>query len=309
MALEQAGLTELSILDKERWIPFDKEVKFLEAAAELSGDDCFGLHLAPTIDLRTTGLIAYVGLAARTLDDAIRNFIHYQRVHNLAMRGELIDDGARVRMRVEYLQPELHKYKQREEMGAGIHVHVARWLTHMDISPVEVRFKHGRNQNREEVERVLGCPVRFGRQAHETIFHRDHLSLPLPTADSQLLKVLTKHADQVLQERAEEGNDFMDVMSERIVDQLSSGRVTIKKIAADLGTSERTLSRRLAEQGISFEQLIDDIRKDLAMRYLNEGKVQLQELAFLLGFSTHASFTSAFKRWTGKTPSETRSMP
>jgi len=75
-----------------------------------------------------------------------------------------------------------------------------------------------------------------------------------------------------------------------------------------LGTSERTLSRRLADHGVSFDQLIDDIRKDLAMRYLDDGKVKLQELAFLLGFSTHASFTSAFKRWTGKTPSETRSL-
>jgi AraC-like DNA-binding protein len=124
----------------------------------------------------------------------------------------------------------------------------------------------------------------------------------------ELLKVLTKNADQLLQERAEEGNDFLDVIAERIVDQLSSGRVTIKKVAADLSSSERTLSRRLAEHGISFDQLIDDIRKDLAMRYLDEGEVKLQELAFLLGFSTHASFTSAFKRWTGKTPSETRAL-
>ena len=74
------------------------------------------------------------------------------------------------------------------------------------------------------------------------------------------------------------------------------------EVAADLGTSERTLSRRLAEQGTSFEQLIDHIRKDLAMRYPNEGKFKLQERAFLLAFSTHARFTSAFKRWTGTTP-------
>jgi len=70
----------------------------------------------------------------------------------------------------------------------------------------------------------------------------------------------------------------------------------------------RWVSTRNEGTGISFDQLIDDIRKDLAMRYLDEGKVKLQELAFLLGFATHAGFTSAFKRWTGKTPSETRAL-
>lgn len=79
----------------------------------------------------------------------------------------------------------------------------------------------------------------------------------------------------MLQERAEEDNDLLDVLSERIVEQLSGSRVIIKNIAADLGTSERTLSRHLAEQGISFDRLIDDIRRDLAMRYLDEGKVKL----------------------------------
>ena len=80
------------------------------------------------------------------------------------------------------------------------------------------------------------------------------------------------------------------------------------EIGGDLGTSERTLSRRLAEQGSSFDQLIDDIRENLAIRHLDEGKVKLQELTSVLGCSTHASFTSALKRWTGKTLSEARSL-
>ena len=70
LALDMAELTELALMDKERWIPFDKEVKFFEAAAEASGDDCFGLHLASKIDVRKAGLLAYIGLSARTLEDA-----------------------------------------------------------------------------------------------------------------------------------------------------------------------------------------------------------------------------------------------
>ncbi len=83
--------------------------------------------------------------------------------------------------------------------------------------------------------------------------------------------------------------------------QLSQRKHQTRRCRGQSAYGSLSFDNRRAEQGISFEQLIDDIRKDLAMRYLDEGKVKLQELAFLLGFSTHASFTSAFKRWTGKT--------
>ena len=76
----------------------------------------------------------------------------------------------------------------------------------------------------------------------------------------------------MLQERADDGNDLLEVLSERIVEQLSSSRAIINNIAADLGTGERTLSRRLAQQGINFDRLIDDIRRDLAMRYLDQSR-------------------------------------
>ena len=111
----------------------------------------------------------------------------------------------------------------------------------------------------------------------------------------------TTNADHALKERVEEGNESLNVLAERIIDKLSTGQVNSKKIATDLGTSQRTLTRRLSEHNISFDQLIDNIRQDLAMRYLDEGNVKLQNLAFLLNFSSHASFSAAFKRWTGKT--------
>ncbi|MGI9523611.1 MAG: AraC family transcriptional regulator, partial [Hyphomicrobiaceae bacterium] len=199
-ALEQAELNELAVMDVERWIPFDKEVRFFEAAAEVSGDDCFGVHLVSRIDVRTAGLLAYIGLAARTLDDAFRNFIHYLKVHNAAMRAELVDDGPRVRLKITYLQPALLKYKQRQEMGTTLDLHVARWLTQSDINLVEAQFVHKRGESCDEVERVLGCPVLFGQKTSQTVFHRDDMERPIPTADRELLRVLTRHADQLMDE-------------------------------------------------------------------------------------------------------------
>ena len=144
-------------------------------------------------------------------------------------------------------QPELLSYRQRSEFDAIVDLHAARWLTQKDIDLAEVRFVHSRNENREEVERVLGCPVLYEQEKLETVFYRDDISLPLPTADNELLRVLMKNADQVLAERQEEDNDFVDAVTERIIDQLSTGEVTAKKVAMDLGTSQRTITRRLAE--------------------------------------------------------------
>ncbi len=305
-ALQRAELSQLSLMDPEQWIPFDKEVRFFEAAAKLSGDDCFGVHLGARIDPRTAGLIAYIGLAAKTLDDAFRNFTHYLKVHNAALRTAIIDDGPHVRLVTELNQPELYQYVQRSEFGASLILHVTRWLTQRDVCFHETHLVHSREQYCHEVQRVLDCRVLFDQQRDEIVFHRDDMTVPLPTADDHLLTVLCKNADQLLQERSEQNDDFMHAVIEMIIDHLSSGQATAKKIAHQLGTSERTLSRRLAEHGTSFDNLIDDVRQELALSYLDEGDIKLQDLAFLLGYSTHASFSAAVKRWTGRTPSELR---
>ena len=162
---------------------------FFEAAAELSGDDCSGRHLAPKIDLRKPGIVAYIGLAAKTLDDAIRNFLHYQRVHNLATRGELIEDDAHERSRATYLQPELHDPKQRHEQRAGVNVHVGLWLSKRNIYLAEIRVIHKRDHHLNEIERVLRCATLKAQEVYETIFHRNHLSLPIPSAEHELVKL------------------------------------------------------------------------------------------------------------------------
>ena len=100
----------------------------------------------------------------------------------------------------------------------------------------------------------------------------------------------------MLREGDEDGNDFLDVVAERTVDQLSSGRVTVVRIASDLGANKRTISKRLTEHGTSFDQLIYDIRKGLAMRFLGYGSVKVKELGFLLSFSTQDRFSADFER-------------
>ena len=87
---------------------------------------------------------------------------------------------------------------------------------------------------------------------------------------------------------------------------LPHGRVVVDQVARSLGMSKRSLARRLSDEGLNFTEVLQQLRRDLAVRYLNDPKLQISEIAWLLGFNEVSAFTHAFKRWTGKTPSRMR---
>jgi len=130
--------------------------------------------------------------------------------------------------------------------------------------------------------------------------------LPILTADDRLLDVLKSYGDEILENRARHGPDFKHQVERRIVDLLPTGNATIAIIAQDLGMSERTFSRRLAEHGLNFKDLLADVRRDLSLKYLAEPDLTLKQAAFLLGYSEPGAFSHAFKRWTGKTPAQAK---
>ena len=101
-------------------------------------------------------------------------------------------------------------------------------------------------------------------------------------------------------------DDIVHRTQTAIIDLLPSGQVSDEKVARKLFLSERSLQRKLQQTGTSFRKLLDTTREELAKQYIQDPSVDLTEIAFLLGFSEHSSFSRAFKRWTGNTPSETR---
>ena len=94
-----------------------------------------------------------------------------------------------------------------------------------------------------------------------------------------------------------------------LLEEVQRGAPTLQTAAAHLRTSPRTLKRRLQEEGTTFQDLLDSVRCDLAKRYLEEPRLALGEVSFLLGFSEPSAFHRAFKRWTGKTPLAYRQGP
>lgn len=126
----------------------------------------------------------------------------------------------------------------------------------------------------------------------------------LPTANRPLAGVLDKLLTEQLARLSR--NDVVSRCKAEFLEQLSSGEPAAEDIAQRLYMSSRTLQRKLAEAGTSYQKLVDDARRDLALRYIDDPANSITDITFLLGFSGHSTFSRAFKRWTGATPTAYR---
>ncbi|MGE3872156.1 MAG: AraC family transcriptional regulator [Parvibaculaceae bacterium] len=305
-ALAEAGL-EPRMLDKsDAWIPFAAHAKLLEIAAQGLGDDCFGLHLSATIDIRDAGLLAYLGIASRTVEAAMHNLARYVRVVSEASQIELeVTEEAGI-LTIIPLHSSYGQYRQAVEFSYGMLIHAYRQLTGKWIAPVSVHFVHPRRSHLDVFARQFGCPVKFNRNQGQIVFSRKTMALPIASSDDRLLAVLRDHADDLLRKRPRQRAELLNQIERRLTELLPKGQARIKTIATELGMSERTLVRRLSELDVPFATIVDRLRQDLAWRYLAEDELSLTQIAFLLGYASPSAFSVAYRRWTGRSPRKGR---
>jgi AraC-like DNA-binding protein len=166
-------------------------------------------------------------------------------------------------------------------------------------------FAHARNSGLKEVHHILRCPVEFAQATDSWVLPKSVMRLPILSKDGRLLGILEAHGDHLLTERQAIGG-LQGMVENQLVSALASGSVQAADIAHHLGMSVRSLRRQLAEEGTSFGDILDRVRRRLALRYLEDERVSIQQTAWLLGYSEIASFSHAFKRWTGTSPRHAR---
>lgn len=288
--------------------PFAAIAGFFSRAAELTGDPLFGFRLGCASDLRMAGLLGYIALTSPTAGCFLRNIARYAGVMSdtwemdpsrLASHGEFAwsckaASGQQASQYVEFLAA-LFFTALREAAGTRIELQ-------------EAAFTHQRHRGAEEMSAAFGCPVRFGVPASRIVVRPEDLELPLVSADRLLLRVLRAYGDQLLHGRGlgRKNTDLTAQVEEAVAARLSAGSASLANVAADLGMSPRTLSRKLGRAGTSYFTILEELRKALAIRYLRESKLPLSEIAFLLGYSGLNSFSEAFRRWTGLSPGQFR---
>ena len=148
--------------------------------------------------------------------------------------------------------------------------------------------------------------VEFGADKDEFALNLDARELPLIHADTHLNDLLLKYCEAALADRRGGTSPLRTRVENAISSLLPHGRVLVEDVARSLGMSERTLARKLSDEGLNFTEILQQLRHDLAVRYLDDRKLHVSKIAWLLGFNEVSAFTHAFKRWTGKTPRQMR---
>ena len=186
-------------------------------------------------------------------------------------------------------------------------VRMCRRLSGVRLVPTSVRLAHLQNENSSEFSRFLGADIEFDAGVDELAFAPAIKPMRLVSADPYLNQLLIENCEAALSARPTNRGSFQSRVENAIAPLLPHGKVSSGEIAQRLGVSKRTLARQLSIAGVSYLQVLENLRSNLAERYLTDEGLSISQIAWLLGYQEVSSFTHAFKRWTGKTPGEARS--
>ena len=304
--LRRAGLSERSFDDPQARVTTLLQARFLEYSAEALGDTAFGLHLAEEGDPRDAGLIFYVGSVARNVGEALALVARYIRIADESVRMKLARQQEGFKVEINFAGLSRHLLRHQTEFAVAMAVKAIRAASGYDVRPTRVRFAHIRPRDAQEFERFFGCSVEFGAPSDQLEFSNETLALPLITADPLLLEVLRPFCEEAARTRKTAEGSLRASVENEVQRLLPRGEADTETVAKALALSVRTLSRRLAAEGATFREVVDQMRRSLALQYLKDPGFVSADVAWLLGYKELTSFNHAFRRWMGHSPSVAR---
>jgi AraC-like DNA-binding protein len=272
-------------------------------ASEAIDDPCFGLKAAALWHPSNFGALAYAILASHTLRAALERLDRYHRIISDEKFAKLDETEEGLTFTLLHSQ-EKRDISERNDAVLALLLSMCRMNYVEDLAPVSVTFTHPMPSCSAKFFEYFRCPVFFNAPINSLTLAIEAAEKHLPGAHSRLAEL----HDQIMIEylaRLDRQHITQQVKAV-IVDQLPSGKVTDESVSRVINMSSRKLQRQLESAGTTFNTLLNEIRQDLAKKYLKDQQICLTEIAFLLGFSESSAFSRAFKRWMGVTPSQYR---
>jgi AraC-like DNA-binding protein len=301
--LRQFGLTQATLDNPEQQLPADTAVALLEESARVSGCSTFGLRMAEARQMADFGPVSLLLSHQRTLRDALRTTVQYRHLLNEALALFIEEVGKTVIVREEVVTDQPMPVRQATELALGALFRLCRGLLGQRWRPLSVNITYAAPEDVQPYSRFFGCKLEFGSEFNGFVFASVDLDTPNPLADP----LMASYAERFV-ESLPGVSDHSLVLDVRkaIYLLLPMGRATVEQVAQAQGVNLRTLQRRLDDEGVTFSELINEVRRDLVRRYMDNPRYSLGRIAGLLGYSVPSSFTRWFTTQFGMAPAAWR---
>ncbi|GJM34697.1 MAG: transcriptional regulator [Saprospiraceae bacterium] len=279
--------------------------RLLERALELTGDPYFGLHMGEYLSLSAAGLITQIVQSSRTVQEGLEYLVAFANLGCQALPFTLEEREQDWELSVipSTLWLEQSPLAVRHTMDAIFYFSLREYqtLSHQKKYPLAIHFNYDRPKYFQEYERLFEIPVRFGQTKTALYLDKKQVAAPVVTSDFALLQVLVRHAEEKLA-LMDQNAGFHTIVKQSIINMVKPQFPTIEQVAANLNISVRTLQRRLKEEGFAYKAVLDELKRQFALDYLQNPKLSIKEIAYLLDYADSSAFTRSFKRWMGESP-------
>lgn len=303
-ALAGTGISAADLADPARRILLPQFERFVRQALALTGDGSIGMQLGLAMNIKTHGFLGYAALSSRTLADAIDLAVRYYRTRTTLIDLHFFVEGDTAVLQFDERVPlgELLPFAI-DSLIASFYV-IRTQLIAGPVPEGEVRLTYAEQEHHRLLRPVFGNTLHFGCAFNQARFPASELARALDFADPQLVRMAAAQCEEELKKLRDESGLLGDVR--RRVKRDLAEDPSLERMADALHVAPRTLRRRLAELGTSYHEIVEQIRRGLAVEYLVTSARPVEEIAVLLGYSDPSNFGRAFRRWTGMSPTAWR---
>jgi AraC-like DNA-binding protein len=306
----KVGVHDTDLKDPDARIPLERYVALWESISASPRGEDFGFWLGRAMNVRMLGVVGYAMQHAADVRACFRCLDRFRRLVNDVISPVIEETRAGVvfrrtePLRIAAIAP----LAVAAPVGTLTLLHQLTGVPDDEPLALAAAFQHPPPPNAARYEEVLRCPVEFNARELRLVLKREVFDLPLRRPDPALFAYLERHA-RALEARLPDAHDLRARVRQLVLDDIREGEPQQGAVARRLGLSERTLQRRLRDEETTFAAVVADLRLELARMYLADASLAVFEVAFLLGYSEPSAFNRAFRRWTGRSPSDYRRRP
>lgn len=303
--LQELGMEPKHLISLDSRFDQDQITQLWHRSAEISGDPYLGLKAAQHLRPQNLHAVGYAMTSSATLKEAWQRFIKFQHLIADSSVMKLTENRDSYTLSQEVGTTGLPPAYQPYDMGMASILLMSRWIQDdPTLTPITVSFKHPAPGPDRPYRELFNCPVYFDQPLTKMMIAKHIVERPIATANEELARILDELSAKHLG-RHQEGS-FTQQVRNALITLLPKGEPQKAAVAESLNLSDRTLLRRLQNEHTTYQEILDQLREEMAYGYLQRADISLEEVAYLLGFSDISTFSRAFKRWTGASPGQWR---